>query len=78
MSWFRGSTWINKKNKRPYLVVGVARSANNGGPVGEEMVVYKDIASMELYYRNPTEFAEKFERRDLCSSTTSATGSSNS
>lgn len=55
----------NKKNGKKYRLIGVATSARNSGPVGEEMVVYEALEGFNtgrLFYRDPPEFREKFDK----------------
>lgn len=57
----RDSIWKNKKSGSLYYVIDVAISANNGGPIGEESVIYRLLEGTQLFYRETLEFLEKFE-----------------
>lgn len=56
----KGQVYRNKKNNQSYCILSTGVNANNSDN-NEKMVHYRKIEGDENYYRNLTEFLEKFE-----------------
>ena len=57
----RTDYYKNKKNGNTYKVISTTLvNANNHRKDGMIQILYEDILTGQLYYRNPEEFSEKF------------------
>ena len=58
------SLWTNRKNGRDYVVIGVVVDANNHDPHDKPQTLYRSVVTGEFYFRDPSEFSEKFTRSE--------------